>query len=452
MMNSGSKSGTCQQARAIFFDRKSVREEASMNEQSADQTGKKSNIFYGYVVVAAAFLITIVAHGAQHTFGIFFKPLLDHFGWTKAATSAPFSLYLVLYGLLSIFVGRMNDRLGPRLVMTICAIFLGLGYILMSQVSAIWHLYLFYGVMIAVGMSGSWVPLISTIPRWFVHRRGLMTGIVTSGSGIGTILLSMLASALIATYQWRRSYIVVGVGVLVILVLAAQFLKRDPQKVGQLPHGGGVIKTDAPYYAGEGLCFREAVGTVRFWMLCAMFFCFGFDLYTVMVHIVAHAIELGIPALKAASIIAVVGGVNAAGRVTIGSAGDRIGNMRCLVISFVLMTAALLLLTIAAEMWRLYLFAIIFGLGYGGLAAMMAPVPAELFGLRSIGTIVGAVMCSFTLGGAIGPVLAGHLSDITGSYHTAFLVCAAVSAAGTLLSLLIRPAGKSDGGIAARSL
>ena len=190
-----------------------------MYKQAARQTGKKQNVFYGYVFVAAALLITIISHGAQHTFGIFFKPLLEQFGWSKAATSAALSLYLVLYGLMGIFVGRLNDRFGPRMVMTVCAVILGLGYMLMSQVSTIWHLYFFYGVLIAAGMSGSWVPLISTIPRWFIRRRGLMTGIVTSGSGIGTILLSMLASVLIAKYQWRFSYLIVGAGILIILVL-----------------------------------------------------------------------------------------------------------------------------------------------------------------------------------------------------------------------------------------
>jgi MFS family permease len=414
-----------------------------MYEQAA--IGKKRNIFYGYIVVAAALLITTISHGAQYTFGIFFKPLLEQFGWTKAATSAAFSLYLVLYGLLGIFVGRLNDRFGPRLVVTICAFFLGLGYILMSRVSAIWHLYLFYGVLIGVGMSGIWVPLISTMPRWFILRRGLMTGIVTSGSGIGTILLSLVAGSLITKYQWRLSYIMVGVGVLVILVLAAQFLRRDPKQMGLLPYNGDAIKAESPGYIGEGVCFRKAVKTSQFWMLCAIFFCFGFDLYTVMVHIVAHAIELGIPALNAASIIAIVGGVNAASRIGTGNAGDRIGNIRCLTISFVLMTAALFLLTVASDMWQLSLFGVFFGLGYGGLAAMMSPVPAELFGLKSIGTIVGAVMCSFTLGGAIGPVLAGRISDITGSYHLAFLACAVVSVMGTILCVLIRPAGKTGG-------
>jgi len=423
-----------------------------MNGQGALQSGRKRNIFYGYVVVAAALLITIISHGAQYTFGIFFKPLLEEFGWTKAATSAAFSVYLVLYGILGIFVGRLNDRFGPRLVLTACAFFLGLGYALMSRIGAIWHLYVVYGVLIAVGMSGIWVPLISTIPRWFIRRRGLMTGIVTSGSGIGTILLSIVASALIAEYQWRMSYLIVGGGVWMILTLSAQFLRRDPQQMGQEPYGGDVAKTAAVYDSDKGLCFRETIGTGRFWVLCAAFFCFGFDLYTVMVHLVAHAIEMGIPALNAAGIIAVVGGVNAAGRVGMGIISDRIGNLRCLVVSFLLMTAALVLLTFAAEMWQLYIFGVIFGIGYGGLAALMAPVPAELFGLRSIGTIVGAVTCSFTLGGAVGPVLAGLLSDITGGYHAAFAACAAMGVLGTIFSVLMVRAAKTDGSVAGRSL
>jgi MFS family permease len=406
---------------------------------------KKKKFFYGYILVAAALLIVIIAHGAQYTFGIFFKPLVTDFGWTSAATSGAFSLYLVLWGFLSIFVGRLNDKLGPRIVMTVCGFFLGLGYLLMSQIGAIWQLYLFYGVIIAIGMSGGWVPLISTIPRWFVKRRGMMTGIVTSGSGIGTILLSLVASRLISDHGWSVSYIVLGSGVLVLLMLAAQFLRRDPLQVGQLPYGDNVEKERDSELPEVGFCFREAVSTGPFWMVCAIFFCFGFDLYTIMVHIVPHAIELKISPISAASIIAVIGGVNAAGRVIIGSAGDRIGNKRCLIISFVLLVAALLWVMEAREIWMFYLFAVIFGIGYGGLAALMSPVPAELFGLRSLGTIVGAVMFSFTIGGAIGPVLAGSIFDMTGSYDRAFWACTAVGVAGIILSVLLRPPSGQGG-------
>lgn len=400
---------------------------------------KKPGFFYGYVIVAAAFSIVIIAHGAQYTFGIFFKPILTEFGWTSAATSGAFSLYLVLWGLLSIFVGRLNDSFGPRIVMTASGFFLGLGYLLMSQVSVLWQLYLFYGVIIAIGMSGAWVPLISTVPKWFVKRRGLMTGIVTSGSGIGTILLSLAASRLISVYGWRISYMIVGSGVLVLLMLAAQFLRRDPQQIGQLPYGEDETKGESLNAQAREFSLQEAIRTGQFWLVCAIFLCFGFILYTIMVHIVPHAIDLGISPIIAANIIVIIGGVNAVGRIIIGYSSDRIGVKPSLLISFILMGIALLWVMVAKEVWMFYLFAIIFGFGYGGLATLTSMVTAELFGLRSLGAIVGVVMFSFTLGGAIGPLLAGSIFDISGSYKPAFLASVAVSAAGIILSSVLKP-------------
>ena len=405
------------------------------------ETGKH-RFFYGYMVIVAALCIVIIAHGAQYTFGIFFKPILNEFGWTRAATSGAFSLYLLLWGFLGIFVGRLNDRFGPRIIMTLCGFFLGLGYLLMSQIGAVWQLYLFYGLIIAIGMTGTWVPLISTVPRWFVKRRGMMTGIVTSGTGIGTILLSLVASRLISAYGWRLSYIAVGSVVLLLLILAAQFLRRDPEQVGQLPYSE--VGKENLILQDSGFSFNEAIHTSQFWMICAIFLCFGFNLYTIMVHIVPHAIELGISPIIAASIIAIIGGVNTVGRITIGCASDRIGNRLSLIISFILMVVALLWVTVAKELWMLYLFAVIFGFGYGGLAVLESPLPAELFGLRSLGTIVGAVMCSFTIGGAIGPVLAGRVFDMTGGYQPAFLICAAISIIALILALLLRPIGSEE--------
>ncbi len=403
---------------------------------------RQPKFFYGYIVVAAALLIVIIAHGAQYTFGIFFKPILTEFGWTRGATSGAFSLYLLLWGFLSIFVGKLNDSFGPRIVMIVCGFFLGLGYLLMSQISVIWQLYLFYGLIIAIGMSGAWVPLISTIPRWFVKRRGMMTGIVTSGSGIGTILLSLVASRLIPDHGWRLSYIIVGSGVLVLLMLAAQFLRRDPHQIGQLPYGVNEVEEESLNLLPRGFSLQEAIHTSQFWMVCAVFFCFGFNLYTIIVHIVPHAIELGISPIIAANIVAIIGGVNAAGRIIIGSACDRIGNKRCLIISFILIAVALVWVIAAKEVWMFYLFAIIFGFGYGGLAALESLVPAELFGLRSLGVIIGVAMFSSTVGGAIGPVLAGSIFDITSSYQLAFLICAGVSIIGLILSLLLKPTSR----------
>ncbi len=141
---------------------------------------RKSKFFYGYIVAITAFFIMVLIWGTYYSFGIFFKPVSTEFGWTRAMTSGAFSLSMIMYGLLGIVMGGLNDRLGPRLVMTFCGFFLGLGYLLMSQTNTIWQLYLFYGGIIGIGMGGSWVPLTSTIARWFVKRRSMVTGIVAS--------------------------------------------------------------------------------------------------------------------------------------------------------------------------------------------------------------------------------------------------------------------------------
>jgi len=154
----------------------------------------KPKFFYGYVVVALAFLIMAIMGGTIYTFGIFFKPLAGDFGWSSAATSGAFSLQMVIHGLFYIVTGRLNDRFGPRLVVSACCLLLGAGYLLMSQISDIWQLYLFYGVVIGIGMSGAFVPLGSTVARWFVKRKGAMIGIAVAGISVGTMIMPPVAS------------------------------------------------------------------------------------------------------------------------------------------------------------------------------------------------------------------------------------------------------------------
>jgi MFS family permease len=188
----------------------------------------------------------VLTWGIFSTFGVFFKPVLTEFGWTRAATSGAFSLSWIIQGLLAIVMGRVNDRLGPRIVITVCGSILGLGYLLMSQISTLWQLYLFYAVLVAIGMSGTFVPLTSTVARWFVERRGMMTGIVVAGTGIGGLIAPPVANWLISIYDWCVAYIILGSIALVVVVLVAQLLRRDPTQVGQMPYGEN--KIESPLY------------------------------------------------------------------------------------------------------------------------------------------------------------------------------------------------------------
>jgi len=188
-----------------------------------------------------------------------------------------------------------------------------------------------------------------------------------------------------------------------------------------------------------GFSLREAVYTRQFWLISAIFFCLGFCVFAIMVHIVPHAIELGISATGAANILVAIGGLDIVGRIVLGGAADRIGNRQAFIIGFILMSAALFWLVPSKELWMLYLFAAGFGFAHGGIGASGSPLAAGLFGLSSHGLIFGVMGLGVTIGGAIAPFLTGYIFDVTGSYQVAFLVCAAIGIVGLVLTALLRP-------------
>lgn len=288
-------------------------------------------------------------------------------------------------------------------------------------------------------MSGSYVSLLSTVARWFVKRRGTMIGIVTAGVGIGTLIMTPLANQLILVYGWRTSYIFVGVIALVFIVVAAQFLRRAPGGTGQVPDYADKENGDSTDLQPRQISLRVAIRTRQLWLLCSILFCWGFGLFAVLVHIVPHAIELGISATSAANILAVIGGATVAAKIILGSAVDRIGTKRTFIIGLALMSAALLWLLVARELWMLYLFAALFAFGYACGPVLMPTIVAEIFGLSSHGALLGIVNFAATISCATGPVLAGWLFDITGDYTLAFLVTAALAVAGLILAILVMP-------------
>lgn len=401
----------------------------------------KQKFFYGYVIVILGLFINMVLGGTLYTFSVFFEPLSTEFGWTRAATSGAFSLYMILHGFLYIVTGKMNDKLGPRIVMSLCGLLMGLGYMMMALTRDIWHIYLFYGVIIAVGMSGGYVPLTSTVTRWFTgnSKRGLMVGISVAGVGLGTMIFPPLARWLIDSYGWKTSYVVIGVAVLVIIMSAAQFLKRAPEQLINSLDNLSSIDTQQ-----QGFSLQKALKTRQFWLITLAYFGFGFILQAIMVHIVMHVTGLDIPSTSAATMFIVLGGASVCARILMGSLADSIGNRTIVTGSFILLVIALLCLFIAREMWMFYIFGALFGFGWGGMVTSQSPIIADLFGMRSHGLILGMIVSTITFGSAVGPVIAGAIYDSSKSYTAAFIVCVVFAVMGIILSLLLRPV--SNGG------
>lgn len=395
-----------------------------------------SRLFYGYIVVLAAFLIVLIGWGSFFSFGVFFEHVLKEFNWTRAETSGAYSLGTLTTGFVAILMGKLNDRLGPKIVLSICCFFAGMGYMLMSLVSTIWHFYLFYGIVLAFGIGGFFVPPTSTVARWFVKRRTLMIGFVLLGANVGAMIIPPIAAWFIAHFGWRFTYILMGTVNLTAISLA-QLLKRYPVQRGRHPYSTeGKIENESGLQS-IGFSLHGAVRVRQFYLLCAIFFCFYFCINTMLTYTVIYATGLGISQSKAASVMLAFGGAGIAGRIVNGLLGDRIGNRQTCFVCFILISADMLYLTKVTDLSGLLAFSALIGFAFAGIGALMGPLTADAFGLKSHGLIFGIIYASNMLGGAVGPVMTGKLFDLTGSYHFGFLSCSVVGFMGSMLVLIL---------------
>ncbi len=394
--------------------------------------------FYGYTIVAASFLMQGACVGAMMSYGVFFKHLQGDFGWSRAFISGASSTVFFVMGALGILFGRLNDRLGPRRILLLSGVCLSTGYLLMSRLASPWQLYVFYGLLVGAGMSTHDVVTLSTVARWFKRRRGLMTGIVKAGTGTGQFVIPLVASGLIASAGWRATYVVIGVVVLLVYLGASRLMRRSPAEIGLRPYGDDAPDTQSR--DSVGLPLSEAIRTPQFWWSCLSYFCVIFCAMTILVHIVPHASDMGMSEPGAAAVASTIGAVSVAGRMTMGTLSDRIGSRRSFLVCFAILILALLWLQIASSAWMLLGFAVVYGFAHGGFYTVLSPTVAELFGLRAHGAIFGIVYFWGTMGGAVGPVVAGRIFDMQQSYYADFWLLVGIALVGLLLMLRVRPA------------
>jgi len=398
--------------------------------------------FYGYVIVATAFFVLLLVMGVVYSFGVFFTPLIDEFGWTRTMISSALSLSAMMVGTMSILMGGLNDRFGPRRLMTVSGFFMGLGILLLSRVSEIWHLYLFFGIIFGISAGAAYITQASSVTHWFVKRRGLMVGIFVAGVGAGAMVVPPVAERLIEAFGWRAAYLILGGAVMVLLMLAAQLMRRSPADMGMQAYGADAGSTTTDDQNQVAIPIRQVLGSWQLWATSLVFFAVGLCLMTVMVHLIPHAIDLKISPLIAATLMSLVGATSIAGKLVMGYIVDRFGNKASLVTGFSLLGAALACLPLADGIAGLYVFAVIFGFGYGGCLVPQPTLVAEMFGLKRYGITLGITEFFLTTGAAVGPPMAGYIFDVTQDYALAFYISAAVAVLGLLLTLRLRPLGQ----------
>jgi MFS transporter, OFA family, oxalate/formate antiporter len=403
----------------------------------------KKDFFYGYVIIASIFFIQMVMVGPRISYGVFIKPLTDEFGWSRALISGAYSISAIVLGLSGVVMGWFNDRVGPRIVVIICGILTGSGLMLMYFMHSTWQLYLFYSIIFGLGMGGLISPQMSTVTRWFISRRNIMLGLLMAGGGLGGIIGPPFITWLVYTYSWREALLFTGIGVLVLVILLAQFLKRDPSQTGQIPYQKGNETRKKTYVVIEELSLNQALRTGKFWLFSLMMFCMGFCGVTILVHVAPLAIDRGISATSAAMILSATNVAITAGSLIIGLIADKIGSRKILIICEFLILCVILFLLPVNSAPVLGIIVVLMYLGFGGIAVLQGTIIAELFGMKSNGIILGCVNFIYTIGASLGAWLAGLLFDATGNYQWVFSVCGVLSIISIIMAISLNRARKS---------
>jgi MFS family permease len=367
----------------------------------------------------------------------------SEFGWPRTSMSAVAALSLFLYGAVGPFVGRLADRMGPRGVLSVAAVLVGVGTLGTASVVTLWQLYLTAGFLTALGAGGVAMAVAASLAaRWFDTRRGLVLGIAGGGMAAGQLLIVPLAMALTVTWGWRLTFMVLGIGFLVVVLPLSLFLIRnEPRDVGLRPYGatGDGAPLSPAAIAAERTSLREAAGSAPFWLLAGSFWVCGYTTSgLVLTHLIPHATEHGFHATQAAQALGVMGALNVVGTVASGWICDRFGQKVPLAGYYFLRGVSLLFLPYVGTLPGLFAFSAIFGLNYISTVPATTALTAKIYGRYSVGELSGWIFFAHQLGSASGSLIGGYLYDRLGNYTVAFHSAALMAFVATVLVLAIR--------------
>ena len=398
--------------------------------QQTDQD-RAGGFFYGWVIVFAGLVLSLIMYGVIEAFGVMFKPIVAEFQWDRGTVSIASMINWLSFGLAGLLCGVLSDRFGSRWVMIGGGIVFIVGTFLMSQIEALWQLYFFFGVLIAAGRSAAGVPLTALVTKWFVRNQGLALAIAQS-QNVGSAVFAPLSVVLLTAYGWRGAY--VGMGLIALLIIPLALLMRD-YRAGQAP-GAGQQASSTPTRL-PGLSLGEARRTRAFWTLNFMVLGCCVCHSCILLHGVSHMTDTGLAASAAARVIAIMAIFGMAGKIANGLLADRIG-AKWAMAGFLGLQAIMIPLFIEARTApTFYTWAVLFGLGYGGPMPVYAMLFREYFGIRSIGTILGVFFMVASVGMGSGGLMGGMMHTSFGSYAAPFLTSTITGMIAAILALTL---------------
>lgn len=386
----------------------------------SDSWESRLPFYYGWVIFVITFFIYMFMYGLRYSVGIFFEPIRDEFGWTNTMTASGVTIFFWVYAVSAPFVGQLASRIGARKTVLMGGLLLGGGGIILSRITALWQLYLAWGVIAAIGSAALYVVPTMVLSSFFHKKRGSTVGWSSMGVSAGQALIIPQIAKLIESWGWRPSMLLLGLMVVCTTsVIGYLFLRDSPESMGLFPDGAdGPPDRREINYVKSDWSPRDALGSGSFRLVAiSYFFCLG-GVISIMTFVVPHMINIGIEPIKASGAFGIIGFMSAAGSFVFGFFSDRFGRKLTIVTTTCLLAIAFFVATfIPANLTLLYAWAVLYGISYGGAPEQYAAVVTDYFGRTYNTTLFGLITLAGGLGGGLFPLIGGYFVDLTGSYY-----------------------------------
>jgi len=402
-------------------------------------------VHWGWVVLGSGFITLFINYSIRiGAFSILLPKMIPDLGINMTQAGMIRAAYIFAYVLFSPLMGWLTDRIGGRFVISFLCVFLGMGTFLMGQASSLSTAILFYGI-VGIGAAAMWIPVVTLIQKWFgTTRRGLALGILSPSYALGFGLMGLVLPVVVKTYSWRMGWVLLGISGLVLVVVNTLLLRSDPKEMGLLPWGESSKSIPSSLPPFVSFSYREVLRGRHFWLVGVSYLCISFVAYIVTDFIVTYGvIELKVGYSVASSFISIMALTSIAGGLILMIFSDYIGRKKSLVITQSLMSFSILLIISARDNISFVRAGIgCFGFSYGGIWPMYAACARDYFPKEVAGAVLGVLTLFYGIGAIVGPIVAGRLTDITGTFRWCFgLGTFAAFSAAMVIGFLGKPKG-----------
>lgn len=410
--------------------------------------GISSRIHYAWIVIAIAAVMHMVGGSIRQAFGVLIVPLQEDMGWNPATVTLAYALASITGALLAPLSGICTDRYGARKVILVGVGTFAVGAILTGVVSDVWHLWISYGLFLGVASACFNVPIITTASYWFRTHLGYGVGLLQASHGLGPAVMTIVISILITGASWKTAFWSVGIiGGAAMLLLMALF-RNQPSDIGTKAFGapesdGSPVSRDPVLERLRVKAFRTSMqSTATFWKLVGIHFLGCVSHAIVIIYIIPIAVFAGMEEVSAAGVLSTLALVSVITRFLSPVLSDYIGARGTMATAFMWQGLPVLLLFWAHEPWHFYMFAVVFGLGYGGEGSAFPVINRQYFGRGPMGSSFGWQQFGAGTGMAMGAWLGGALFWVFDSYSATIIVSTAASVAGAIVIMSMEPTGR----------